>query len=150
MLPKTVPTCSRQRHLGNNDPLRFARGYSTAPGGASTTDITPYPVRPVSWHVANSLNLAGTEDSARNFSWYKQNIADVGDVSTRVVPSSPTKHLPPTILTSFGKTPEKQNSGDFTYKSTDYRLNKMQMIPMKLMASNSVVNGRLHPKGSSS
>ncbi|KAG8193946.1 hypothetical protein JTE90_011496 [Oedothorax gibbosus] len=53
MLPKTVPTCSRQRHLGKKDPLRFSRTTSL-PNGDGMEAFLVNSGRPISWHVDSS------------------------------------------------------------------------------------------------
>lgn len=65
----------------------------------------------------------------------------------------PVSSLPPTILTSFVKTPAKQVKGFRDHSSPDnYRCDKSQMIPTKLLAGSlsSITNGRLYQKGLSS
>lgn len=151
MLPKTVPTCSRQRHLGNKDPLRFSRTTSL-PNGDITDISFLNGGQPVSWHVESGQPPVWTDTNHSSSSW------DNG-IKARLPPPAPMRiektiqSLPPTILTSFGKTPVKPlRSLQDQCSSENYRYNKNQMIPTKLLAGSlaGLSNGRLYQKGSSS
>lgn len=151
MLPKTVPTCSRQRHLGNKDPLRFNRTTSL-PNGDGTDVLFPNSGRPISWHVESGMQSVWADAKQSSSSW------DNG-IKARLPPPAPMRiettiqSLPPTILTSFGKTPIKQVRGIHDQSNSDsYRYNKNQMIPTKLLAGSlaGIANGRIYQKGSSS
>ncbi|XP_054714058.1 tyrosine-protein phosphatase 1-like [Uloborus diversus] len=153
MLPKTVPTCSRQRHLGSKDPLRFNRTTSL-PNGDGTDILLPHNGRPISWHVDSGQLPNVTEHVKPNSSSWDNNIKsrplwlEVGRVESTI------QSLPPTILTSFSKTPVKsQKSVRDPQSSMDYyRYNANQMIPTKLLACslNGIASNRLYQKGSSS
>lgn len=174
MLPKTVPTCSRQRHMGSNDRTRFSRTTSL-PNGDGLDAMLINSGRPISWHVDSSQVPHWSEVSkpcsaSWDYSIRTHNpISDentkprtcsvdsgirthipLNDVGRRV----PVPSLPPTILTSFVKTPVKQtrNMRDQSSASDSYRYDKSQMIPMKLLAGSlgSIPNGRLYQKGLSS
>lgn len=149
MLPKTVPTCSRQRHLGNKDPLRFNRTTSL-PNGDSTDILFPNNGRPISWHIDSSQPPVWTE-KRHSSSWdnaIKARLPPPAPMRIETVPS-----LPPTILTSFGKTPVKPMRSVLDQSNSDsYRYNKNQMIPTKLLSGSlaGISNGRVYQKGLSS
>lgn len=149
MLPKTVPTCSRQRHLGSKDPLRFNRATSL-PNGDNADTLLPNS-RPISWHVDSGFVLNWHETSRKPCSASWDNGIKSHPQYPVIVPT--TSNLPSTILTSFGKTPVKPiRSIQESCSSDSYRLNKNQMIPIKLLAGSlgATPNGRLYHKGSSS
>lgn len=157
MLPKTVPTCSRQRHLGGKDSLRSC--YTVPTSNDSKLEAKPsyFPNggRPVSWHVDSSQMITSwPKDSKQgpvsNWDNKGQGMAVFnGSVSPDIQPP-----LPPTILTSFGRSPEKPvvHSQDPSCNSGNYRFSQIQMIPMKLLSGTvgPLPNGRIYQKGSSS
>ncbi|XP_055950197.1 uncharacterized protein LOC129984354 isoform X1 [Argiope bruennichi] len=175
MLPKTVPTCSRQRHLGNNsDRTRFNRTTSL-PNGDGLDALLINSGRPISWHVDSSQVPHWSEiPKPCSSSWdysiqtHTSVVEEIPKPRTCSVDSGirthiplndvgrriPTTSLPPTILTSFVKTPVKQTRSirDQSSVSDSYRYDKNQMIPMKLLAGSlgSIPNGRLYQKGLSS
>ncbi|XP_035233921.1 uncharacterized protein LOC118205744 [Stegodyphus dumicola] len=153
MLPKTVPTCSRQRHLGNKDPMRFSRATSL-PNGDMTDNMLANTGRPISWHIDSSHVPHWSEVSKPcSASWDNAIKSRLPQINA-ALSENPAPSLPPTILTSFGKTPVKQVKSvhDHSSVSDNYRYNKNQMIPTKLLAGpfGCIPNGRLYQKGSSS
>ncbi|GIY53047.1 FERM domain-containing protein 1 [Caerostris extrusa] len=175
LLPKTVPTCSRQRHLGSKDWSRFNRTTSL-PNGDGLDGLLTNNGRPISWHVdSNQVPHWSEVTKPCSASWdysIRTGTSGVEEISkprTCSVDSGIRTYvplndvvgkgciatsLPPTILTSFVKTPVKQsrNVREPSSASDSYRYNKNQMIPTKLLAGSlgNLAQGRLCQKGLSS
>nr|XP_042895220.1 uncharacterized protein LOC107452647 [Parasteatoda tepidariorum] len=151
MLPKTVPTCSRQRHLGTKDPMRFNRTTSL-PNGDGMDTFLVNAGRPMSWHVDASHVPQWTQVTKPCSASWDNTITSYSPQNT--IESPLPSSLPPTILTSFVNTPVKQYryTRDRSNSSDSYRYDKNQMIPTKLLSGplGGIQNTRLYPKGLSS